>query len=78
VKTGGVSPILVLGIVNLMLVTFQISSGLRWIKVPSGVHRKTGIALFVSAVVHVTLGFIAQMEPRATPALATPIGPATT
>jgi hypothetical protein len=61
VNTGGVSPILILGIVNLMLVTFQISSGLRWIKVPYGVHRKTGIALFVSAVVHGMLGLIAQM-----------------
>jgi hypothetical protein len=61
VETGGVSPILILGIVNLMLVTFQVSSGLRWIKVPSGVHRKTGIALFVSAVVHGVLGLIAQM-----------------
>ena len=60
-KTGGVSPILILGIVNLILVTFQISSGLRWIKVPFGVHRKSGIALFVSAVVHGLLGLIAQM-----------------
>ena len=60
-KTGGVSPILILGIVNLMLVTFQISSGLRWIKVPYGVHRKTGITLFVSAVVHGVLGLIAQL-----------------
>ena len=60
-KTGGVSPILILGIVNLTLLTFQISSGLRWIKVPYGVHRKTGIALFVSAVVHGVLGLIAQL-----------------
>ena len=60
-KTGGVSPILILGIVNLVLVTFQIGSGLRWIKVPYGVHRKTGIALSVSAVVHGVLGLIARM-----------------
>ena len=60
-KTDGVSPILILGIANLMLVTFQISSGLRWIKVPAGVHRKTGIALFLSAVVHGILGLIARL-----------------
>jgi len=61
VKTGGVSPILLLGIVNLLLLSFQLSTGLRWVKVPFGVHRKTGIALFVSALLHGILGLIAQM-----------------
>ena len=60
-KTGGVSPILLLGIVNLLLLSFQLSTGLRWFKVPFGVHRKTGIALFVSALLHGILGLIAQM-----------------
>jgi hypothetical protein len=61
VKTRGGSPILILGIVNLMLVTFRISSGLRWIKAPCGVHRKAGNGIFVSAVVHGVLGLIAQL-----------------
>jgi hypothetical protein len=61
VKTGGVSPILLLGIVNLLLLSFQLSTGLRWVKVPFGVHRKTGIALCVSALLHGVLGLIAQM-----------------
>ena len=60
-KIGGVSPILLLGIVNLLLLSFQLSTGLRWVKVPFGVHRKTGIALFVSALLHGILGLISQM-----------------
>lgn len=58
---GGVSPILLLGIVNLLLLSFQLSTGLRWVKVPFGVHRKTGVALVVSALLHGALGLIAQM-----------------
>lgn len=61
-KIGGVSIILVLGLVNLLLLSFQLSSGLRWIKVPYGVHRKTGIALFVTALIHGILGIIAQLS----------------
>ena len=56
---GGLSIILVLGIVNFVLVLFQLSTGLRWIKVPFGVHRKTGIAFFVIASVHGLLGLLA-------------------
>jgi hypothetical protein len=55
---GGVSTILILGILNLFLVAFQISSGLRWIKVPFPVHRRSGIALFFSAIIHAFLAFL--------------------
>ncbi len=58
-KIGGVSIILILGLVNLLLLTVQLSSGLRWIKLPFGVHRKTGIALFVTSLVHGILGMLA-------------------
>ncbi|MCF8052237.1 MAG: hypothetical protein K9L59_13425 [Desulfobacterales bacterium] len=58
---GGVSMILVLGIVNFLLLLFQLSTGLRWIKVPFGVHRKTGILLFIVAVVHGSLGILANL-----------------
>ncbi len=61
-KIGGVSIILVLGLINLLLLSLQLSSGLRWIKLPFGVHRKTGIALFVTALVHGILGVIAQLS----------------
>ena len=56
---GGASIILILGICNLLLILFQLLSGLRVIKVKFGVHKKTGIALVVFATVHGLLGFIA-------------------
>ena len=48
----------ILGIVNLLLLLFQLSTGLRWIKVPMGIHKKTGITLFVAAITHGTLAFL--------------------
>lgn len=59
-KIGGVSIVLILGICNFILLLFQISSGLRWIRVPMGVHRKTGITLFTTALIHGTLGILTQ------------------
>jgi len=56
---GGVSIILILGVCNLLLILFQLLSGLRVIKVKFGVHKKTGIALVVFATVHGMLGFFA-------------------
>jgi hypothetical protein len=61
-KIGGVSIILILGLVNLLLLSLQLSSGLRWIKLPFGIHRKTGIALFVTALIHGILGIVAQLS----------------
>ena len=58
---GGISMILILGLVNFLLLFFQLSTGLRWIKVPFGVHRKTGILLFIVAVVHGALGILATV-----------------
>ena len=57
---GSVSVILILGILNMLLILFQISTGLRWIKVPFQVHRRTGITLFVSAVLHAFLALLAN------------------
>ena len=59
-KIGGISIILILGICNFVLLLWQISSGLRWIKVPFGVHRKTGITLFITAIIHGTLAILAD------------------
>jgi hypothetical protein len=33
-KIGGVSIILILGSINMILILFQLTTGLRWIKVP--------------------------------------------
>jgi len=58
---GGISIILIGGLINLILLLFQLLSGLRYIKVPFGVHKKTGIVLVFCAVIHGILGFIAQI-----------------
>jgi len=57
-KIGGVSIILLLGMLNMILILFQMSTGLRWIKVLFGVHKGTGILLFVSALVHALLAYL--------------------
>ena len=55
---GGISIVLILGIVNFLLILFQLSSGLRLIKVSFLTHRKTGIALLISASLHALLGIL--------------------
>jgi hypothetical protein len=40
------------GIINLVLVLFQVSSGLRIFKVPFAVHKKTGLLLLFTALIH--------------------------
>jgi hypothetical protein len=47
--------ILAFGIINLLLILFQLSTGMRWVKIPYKTHRKTGIALLISGVIHATL-----------------------
>ena len=59
-KIGGVSIILILGFINMILVSFQLSTGLRWIKVPFGMHRRTGMILFISAALHGILAYLAN------------------
>jgi hypothetical protein len=56
---AGVSIILILGIINFILLLFQLFSGLHWIKVKIGIHKKTGILLVVVATVHGLLGLLA-------------------
>jgi hypothetical protein len=56
---AGISLILILGIINFLLLLFQLATGLRWVKVPFGVHKKTGILLFVTATIHGLLGILA-------------------
>jgi len=57
---AGISVILILGIVNFLLLLFQLFSGLHWIKVKFGVHRKAGILLFILATIHGLLGLLAS------------------
>jgi len=59
-KIGGVSVILILGLINMILILFQLSTGLRWIKVPFRMHRCTGMILFVTAALHGILAYLAN------------------
>ncbi|RPI96106.1 MAG: hypothetical protein EHM32_04020 [Spirochaetales bacterium] len=57
---GGVSIILILGLVNMALLVFQLLSGLRVLRVPIAIHRRMGILLVVIAILHATLAFMAR------------------
>ena len=59
-KIGGVSIILILGLINMILISIQLSTGLRWINVPFRMHRKTGMILFISAALHGLLAYLAN------------------
>ena len=60
-SASGISIVLVLGFINLGLLIFQLLTGLRYIKVSFGVHKKTGIVLCAGALVHGTLGLLASL-----------------
>jgi len=57
-KIAGVAIILILGLINMILILFQLSTGLRWIKVPFRMHRQTGMILFISAALHGILAYL--------------------
>ena len=59
-KISGVSIILILGITNFILLLFQLSSGLRWVRIPRTLHRKTGITLCITAFIHGTAAVLTQ------------------
>lgn len=54
----GLNIIQLLGIFNLILLLYQLLSGLRIIKFSFKIHRGTGILLFISAVCHALLAFL--------------------
>ncbi len=56
----GISIILLLGILNFGLILFQFGTGRRWIKVPFGIHRKTGTILLISSFIHGFLAFLSK------------------
>ena len=49
---GGISIILILGIINFILLLIQLGSGLHYIKMPFGTHKMTGITLFITGSLH--------------------------
>jgi len=54
----GTNLILVLGLLNLLLMVFQLLSGFRVVKVPFSVHRKCGLLLCILALCHGFLAFL--------------------
>ncbi len=45
----------IIGAINLLLVLFQVSTGKRWLKVNFIWHRRVGIVLLVTVVIHAIL-----------------------
>ncbi len=53
--------ILGLGVLNLLLVLFQLLSGYHVIKIPFGVHKKTGTLLAISAITHGSIAMLGML-----------------
>jgi len=51
--------ILGFGVINMILLIWQLLTGLHIIGVSPGVHRKTGIALVISATLHAGMALLA-------------------
>ncbi len=60
-SVGGVSIILILGILNLVLALFQLTTGTHWVKIPFRIHRASGILLVISALIHGSLAVLADL-----------------
>ena len=50
------------GILLGVMITFQLLTGLRVIKVPNHVHRWNGIGIFAVAVAHGVIGFMVWFD----------------
>lgn len=51
--------ILALGIINLILLAWQLVTGLHIIRISPSIHRKTGIVLVVTALLHAGMAVLA-------------------
>ncbi len=60
-RVGGVSIILILGILNFFLLMFQFLTGRRIIRVKPGIHRKVGTVFLVAALAHGILGILSNL-----------------
>ena len=60
-SVGGVSIILILGILNFVLALFQLTTGMHWVKVPFRIHRASGVLLLIGALIHGSLAVLADM-----------------
>ena len=60
-NVGGLSIILILGILNLVLALFQLCTGMHWVRIPIRIHRASGILLVISALIHGSLAILADL-----------------
>ena len=57
-RIGGMSLVQLLGLINFMLLLFQLFSGRHWIQVKIGIHRKVGMVLVATASLHGLLAIV--------------------
>ncbi|MCR4396477.1 MAG: hypothetical protein NUW07_07065 [Candidatus Saccharicenans sp.] len=57
---AGISLVLLLGIVNLILIIFQVSTGKKWVKVHFAWHRRLGVLLLLTALTHAVLAYLSR------------------
>lgn len=57
---AGVSLVLILGIVNLILIIFQVSTGKKWLRVNFAWHRRLGLVLLLTAIAHGVLAYLSR------------------
>ena len=56
----GLPLVLGFGILNFILIAFQVATGRRWVKVDMKWHRRSGVLLGVSGVIHGVLAILAS------------------
>ncbi|MBA3006537.1 MAG: hypothetical protein KJ900_10550 [Proteobacteria bacterium] len=57
-QIDGISLVHILGIINFILLLFQMFSGQHWIHVKFGIHRKVGLVFVATASLHGFLAFV--------------------
>lgn len=57
---AGVSLILIFGLINLLLIIFQLGTGKRWLKINFKWHCRLGPVLLLTAIIHAILAFLAD------------------
>jgi len=55
---GGVNVLMVSGIINLVLILFQVASGIHLLKVKPKTHRSAGILLLTTSIIHASMAIL--------------------
>lgn len=59
-RLAGISLVLLLGMVNLILILFQVSTGKKWLKINFSWHRRLGVLLLLTALAHAVLAYLSR------------------